>query len=248
MADYDVFAHGGAQYPLTSSTANSLLRDADPAIFYALDFLAWSLERYMGERIAEIVAASGFGTTQITGACAGSVPYDPTDYLTEQQFKFPLLAMWRTEDKLKEQNSVARSNACEVEIAYILPPLTGSQAEALIPALRAAVAIIDKSVRRGWNASYTPPNGAAGDVVWGDEAANIQAIDVTTARYGHVPGLDGSGLKFPAVVIGAVIHERDEAVAGAFEAMAGADVAVDLKDSDADTNVADFVEFAVETD
>ena len=53
----DQFGYGGAVYPLTSSTTNSLLRDADPALFYVLEFLSWGLGHYLDARIT---AATGF--------------------------------------------------------------------------------------------------------------------------------------------------------------------------------------------
>lgn len=241
MVDYASFAHGAVVYPLTTSTGNSLLQDADPAIFHALDYLAWSLEYFMGTRITEVVA-SLTPAPPFDSAVGSSIPYDPTDYLTTEQFTFPMLAVWRSEDKLKDQSEVWRTNACAVGIAYVLPPLSAGQAEALLPTLHAAKSIIDHAVRQGWHPEYTPQGGAEGDRVWGSDHANLQTIDVTEAKYGHFPALDGSGLKFPAVVIDAVIHERDEAVAGAFETMAGANLNVDLEDDATDTTIADFVQ------
>ena len=60
---------GGAAYntgnpyarPLTSSTANTLLRDADPAVYYALEFFAQVIRTHIGTRLlAEATAAEGY--------------------------------------------------------------------------------------------------------------------------------------------------------------------------------------------
>src|SRR5579872_7429478 len=97
------FKWGGVVYPLTSATTNALLQDADPAIFYALDFYASMLQQYLGARwSAECTRAnrSDIGANVVQS----KVPYDPSDYLTTEQLSFPLLAVYRTRSTEAEQS------------------------------------------------------------------------------------------------------------------------------------------------
>lgn len=240
MVDYAQWGHGGATYPLTASTSNSLLRDADPALFFALDFWGWAIGHALNARVAAMVAT--MTRPPLASALAESVPYDIADYLTTKQFKFPLLAVWRDDDKMRDLTAARRTNACNVSLAYVLPALDAAQAEQLLPLRRAVVATIDKLTRQGWHPSYTPPGDALGGVVWGEDNANIQAVDIVAAEYGYLPALDKTDVKFPAVLIQAVIHERDEVVAGALEAFAGADVNIDVRDEATSTTVSNVVQ------
>ena len=93
MADFGTFQYGGTAYPLTASTANSLLRDADPSLYYALDYFAAMITQHVGARL--IAESAGF-SSPITAAVVQVAPMDPAPYLLQQQFKFPLLSVSRS--------------------------------------------------------------------------------------------------------------------------------------------------------
>jgi len=239
MADFDQFGYGASVYPLTSSTSSSLLRDADPALFYLLEFLSWGLGHYLDARIT--AATNQVPSLSIVSrAVAYSTPLNPAPFLTQQQFKFPLLAIYRVDDELRDQSQVWRTNDCTLAIEYVLPPLDSAQAEQLIPLLKSARDVVDRLCRVGHHPSFTPTGGTAGAGPFGPSFGGIAAIDVKRAKFGAYPNTEGK-LDFPAVVLECVMTERTEPVTGALEAFKAADVHVDSKASDTDTTLTDLV-------
>src|SRR4051812_49159533 len=95
MSDYQGFLHGNVEYPLdlSATTTYSLLRDADPCVYYALEFFASVITTHLGARLLE--EATAVGMTRITAAVAETIPLDPDPYLAEGHYRFPLLAVYR---------------------------------------------------------------------------------------------------------------------------------------------------------
>ena len=121
MADFGTFQYGGVSYPLTSSTANSLLRDADPSLYFALDYFASVISTHVGTRL--IAESAGF-PSPITKAVMQVAPMDPAPYLLQQQFQFPLLVAYRVKDSYGRRTVTWQEDVGEWQVAYILPPLT----------------------------------------------------------------------------------------------------------------------------
>ena len=167
MGDYSSFGGGGAAYPLPASTANSLLKDADPAIYYALDFFANVIQIHSGARISAEASAAGGGLS-IPNLPPTQLPYDPFPYLKELQTaaKLPLLAIFRKGGNLTARTVSLQHDEANVTMQYILPPLTAGQAERLIPALKAVKDILHNRGEQGWDPAYTPPGDVLGGKVW----------------------------------------------------------------------------------
>jgi len=234
--DYAGFRRGAVQYPIATASSNSLLRDADPVVFYALDYFAGVLETHLSARL--LTEASAVGITW-SGAVAYKTPLDPTPYLSHEQFKFPLLCVYRKRVTLNDHTGGRRRAVHELECAYIFPPLSAGQAERLVPALHAAADIIDDRTDQGFD-----PNYLEGALVWGPSYANLEAISFKEGSFGAFPGLDGNA--FPAWYGTFTATEANEIVEtgyGAFEAFAGSNVSEHVYDRATDTTVQNVVQF-----
>lgn len=241
MTDNAVQEVGGIVLPLPTQGSNTLLRDADPALFYSLDFYGAMVTQYCGARIVQ--AASSF-TQPITNAVAGLFPWDPAPYLQELQAHLPLLAVYRTRSKLTWKTIGWESDHCSFRVEYILPPLTAGQHEQVGVVLRAIVATLRKLTRQGFDPSYTPPGGNLGDIVWGQgqRYALIEQIELKEDTYA---GYQNAGnLYMPAVAIDGEWWERDmypPAGLANRDKFAGADVTVNAVASDG-TSIPSFIQ------
>lgn len=223
MADYSQFREGGAQFPLVSSTSAALLFDADPAVYYLLDYLTTVLNTHLGARFAaELGRAPAMALPQVNGQAAGVVamamPYDPTPYLTQEQIGFPLLAVYRKSEKYARKRYSWMSREAEIGVTYVLPPLTGAQAERLRPLLGAVGQVIDNRIENMFDPSYQ-----GGLTVWA--TANIEEISLASAQYGDFAG---SNLSFPAWNATIRLVERTMPLDSQFGTLAGLDTAIDL--------------------
>ncbi len=246
MTDYAGLKHGAVQYPLpTGGSGNggpgaSLLRDADPAVFYLLEFYKSVLQTHLGARL--LAEASSSGAEQIELAVAETLPLNPEQYLVEHQIKFPLLAAYRKSTKFEDIGGQKHS-VDEIEVAYVLPPLQAGEAERLLPILKAVVSVLDNRTEQGMDPAYTPSaslGAAAGDLVW--ELAGVASANVKSATYGgYTPA---ESLFFPAVILTVELKERSDVAVTEFEDLSGANVSIDLEDPVQETTVADFVQIA----
>lgn len=248
MTDYQGFTHGAAEFPLAlgTTTGNSLLRDADPFVYYALEYFASVLNTHMSARLLQ--EATAVGMTRITSAVAETLPYHPGEYLTQAHVKFPLLALYRKEGKFEYQGTRKRS-VDQLELVYVLPPLTPGEHERLFPILKAVASIVDNRAEQGFDPSYTPsaPTGTAGDRVWSSTRAGADRVDVIAVNYDG--GFASSPDVFmPAVVITIAATQRYEVLLTELEEFAGANVAIDHEDPATQTTEADFIEFETQAE
>lgn len=238
MTDYQGFIHGGTTFPLATATGRSLLRDADPAVFYTLEFFSAVLTYHLNARLLEEVAGSG--AAHIAGVVAEVVPYSPEPYLVEGHFKFPLLGVYRKQSAPEYVGQRKVWND-QLEVAYVLPPMKAGEAERILPMLRAALAVLDNRAEQGFDPAYTPttPTGTAGEEVWSATRAGVTRARITGAQFGgYSPSAD---LYFPAVTMTLEMRERSEALVSEFGTWAGANV--DIVHAETDGTVIDpFIE------
>ena len=238
MTDYASFKRGGRSYPLPLAVSGSLLLRADPFLFYALEYYKRVLEVHLGAALLE--AASG---TAITSTVAYTSPVDPAPWLTQGQYKFPLLAVYRKRGKLEDRSANWRVTSGQFEVLYILPPLTPADAEKIVPILNAAADVIDDRTFQGVDPLYTPTSGTAGQSPW--EMANCAKVTITDAEWGLFDGFDDElffGLKLTGTVI-----ERAEFVSTDYETFAGTNIDVDQKQQDG-SNIVSVVEANTQQD
>jgi hypothetical protein len=236
MSDYGRFKRGGKTYPLATGTGHSALRDADPFVFYALEFFAKVIETHVGARLMEAAAQ----TTAITAPVVMTVPFDPFPQLLSAHFKFPLLAVYRLGGKLEPATGGQRRDESKFELLYILPPLTAAKAEQVAPLLIAVRDVIDDRADLGKDPTYTPTGGTVADTVW---VAYAGAERVQMSEY-EVGALDGPGkdLFFYALRMEGLVREKADIASDTFEDLAGTDAAVDLTDPSQKTVIVDFVQ------
>lgn len=230
------FKHGGVVYPLTAVTANSLLKDADPAIFYVLEFYASVLTTYIGARLAAEATLAGLTIASPVGY---QLPTDPAAYLTEEQTKFPLLAVYRVRETLRDRTITWRQDVAEWKVAYVLPPLTPGQRERLSPILRAVGRVLDNRTELGFDTAY-----ASGAKILASSYANLESIEVKNATYADWDA--GGDLVFPSVLLTLEVKERGAPVTGAYEALVDVDTNID-NTAASETTVSNAVQIRTET-
>lgn len=230
MTDYATWSYGGVTLPLVSPGTNSLLQDADPAVYYTLDYFQSVINTYIGARLVAEAAKSP-AVSQITSAVSAVLPYDPAPYLTENQFKFPLLALYRSKGSFKDHTIAWPHRIAEMTLQYILPPLNAGQAERLLPALNAVATTIHERIENMFDPSYQ-----SGLKVW--QAAGIESIILQTETYGRWDL--GQGLSFPTWTAKLQVAERVSFAAGGLSPLAGLDLTEDVA-SNQQPSVTDFI-------
>jgi hypothetical protein len=236
---------GGVVLPLVASTGNTLLQDADPALFYALAFVRFLIEHHVGARLVSEATICG---APIAAAVANSIPFDPSPYLTEDQLRFPLLAVYRQSSESVSRSEMWTQSNGTLAINYVLPPLTAGQAERLLPVFHACSAMLARALQLGANAGYTPPGGAAGDPVW--KLASIEKVELGAEKYGVWS--DGGDLVFHTWSAELRISERTaysfsatgDPLATAtqdFQPLADIEIHEDILDTETGATVADIV-------
>ncbi len=148
MPDYDRFRIGGTFFPL--GTTDSLLKTADPAVYYALDFFKSVITTYCDDAFRAWAAVAGLSDLTAAGSVVRAVaPLDIGPDLQNSQLwsKLPVLALYRDRARYN-QKSVARYEQTDRWILdYILPPLSAGQLEVVIPILTAIdKVVLDRSV------------------------------------------------------------------------------------------------------
>lgn len=241
MADYTHFQWGGVTFPMGTSLANPsrpLLRDADPALYWALQYWQAMIIQYMGARL---IAEVGFMTgLPIASAVLDTAHFDPTPYLLDHpEFKFPLLAAYRVEDTFGQRTVTWENTTSQWEVTYVLPRLHWAGARRFIPFLHAVTVCLDNRTTQGFDASYL--NGAQ---VWGAGYANLESIGFTSARYGRFD--DADGVAYYSVSMRATVKERVMPVSGDLSTFAGAASTLDIRDAETASTLEDAIDMATE--
>jgi hypothetical protein len=235
-ADYGTFEFGATALPLTSSTTNSLLLDADPAIAFALDFFAWGIGHYVGARLLAQAALDGLNLPSAVGL---KVSIEPSPFLYSDQFKFPILALYRKHETWDEHTAVWDKSTSHWVLSYVLPPLTPLQQDHLNPILRSVAEVVRRLAHQGYDPGYL-----SGASVWDVSNAGIQRARLIESGYGSYEPIDTNGLYYRALNATVEVLEREMPVTDAFEAFTGADAALDVKDPAQHTVVSDVVDLA----
>lgn len=237
MTDYAGFKHGSVTFPLATGTGNTLLKDADPALFYLLEFYAAVLATHVEDKLLEYATACD---APITEAVAETLPLNPEPYLTEEHINFPLLAVYRKASKPIYIGS-AKHSLDEFDIVYVLPPLEPGQAEQILPILKSVVSVLDNRTEQGMDPTHTPTGGSAGDHVW--QTAGVAEAEIKEIRYGgYAPTED---LFFPSVILQLELKEKSDVLVNEFDEWTRFDANIDIEDSVQETTVADVVQIQV---
>lgn len=222
------FRHGAVSFPLAVATTNGLLRDADPALYYALEFYTAVINAHLSTRLAAEAALISY--SGLTAAVKSALPYNPGPFLTESQTAFPVLALYRGTEQHNERTLSWRMTSSEWVLSYVLPPLNAMQAERLAPALNAVKVIVENRTEVGFD-----PNYASGAKVFGSSYANLEGIDVRSSQF-ELWDL-GQQLPFHALTMTLSVRERQSMASGTFEDMSRIDTDFALPDHEDDESV-----------
>lgn len=151
--DYQSLRVGNLRTPLTITSGQTLLQDADPSLYNLIGFFEAVIRIHLGARFNQAVQAAGL--PELDGyVVASTVPYDPAYYLTEAQFPFPILACYRLDSKVIERTRHYSQKISTWGFDYVLPPLSAGQAEQLLPILAAVESVLLDRIDRGFDPSY----------------------------------------------------------------------------------------------
>lgn len=229
MTDYASFKIGAVTYPLpmpgsgVGGVGASLLRDADPPIFYLLEFYQRLLEIHIQPRLMAEAAAGNI--PQIERAVHEALPLDPERFLLENEINVPLLAAYRKSSKTVFLTRI-KHFVDDVEVVYVLPAMRAGQAERILPILKSVYNLFDNRTEMGSDPSYTPtsPTLTAGASFW--EPAGVTKAGVTGASYGAYDATEK--LFFPCVKISLEMIERSDYALTEFEEADRYDVDINL--------------------
>jgi hypothetical protein len=226
MTDYATHAFGSVDYPLTEELDNSFLKDADPALYWILDYVAWAIDRHAGARIEAEATRCKVPIKQAVGS---TTPWDPSRALVDKAFsKYPVLGLYRTSEKFTEHSRGWLRSDGTWELLYVLPPIPWQQWEKFSPVLRTVARVVLLALEQGHDPSYE--SNAA---VYDEDHAGIQSISVGDAAYGTID--DSEGLITYAVTMTITVKERQSPTN--FSAMTRADHDVTVHDPVTNTDV-----------
>lgn len=227
--EYAALKFGGLVTPLTASTANPLLQDADPALWTVLSFFQALIPIHLGARWDEEFTRAGL--TQFVGDTPGglhrstalAVPYDPTLFMGSAQLVPPLLAVFPVEEQFSEHTRNWVQATQTWKVLWVLPPLVVDQYFSLSPFLRAAAKVLTERTEGGHDPSW---NGDQNIITLG----TIAYIAVTKARYGNIPQLN-TELFFPTLELELEVREQKGPTPVDQTALAGDDATIEVQDS-----------------
>jgi hypothetical protein len=245
--DYSAFQVGNVVQPISTTSTNPLLQDADPALYYALDFWTFVIVNYPGPRLVQALTNAGvfYANQAIAAAVAQSYPWAPLPEQLENQFRFPLLCAYRKKGQTNWRSVGYETDSWSIELQYILPPMNAAQTEQVIPIFNAIAQALRRKSTDGWDPAYTPPGGVLGDQVWSAPYANVEEAGFGTDRYPQKNQSDfaeivwlqsgeAGDIYFPTLTMQGYFRERDmykTSLAGPSK-FAGADITGNLKADD----------------
>jgi hypothetical protein len=221
MADYGQFKFGNTVYPLTSSLSNSLLKDANPPLYYALDYLTQMLTTHIGARFDAACVAAGLPS--LAGIVKTALPYDPIEDLLTQQIQFPLLAVWEKESITEKKSFSWYHSKKTWNLLFVLPPLTSSQKELLYPILYAADAVIRRSIEQGYDPAYN-----SSEEVWSASFGGLEKIQLSKSQFGNLPSIKNDQMFFPTLLLTIEASVKEEFNTNMLSTLSGMDITQQL--------------------
>jgi hypothetical protein len=220
VASTNKFRHGGVEYPLTASTANELLEDADPAVHFALELFSSAIKTYAGDRLLAQAAREGLN---FPSAVEKTIHVEPTPFLLSDQLVFPILCLYRSDDDWGHLTVAHDKCASTWEWAYVLPPLTPRQIEQLQPILRSVSVIVSTFAMQSFDPQYDATRTLR-------DLSGIMRMRAGPAKYGEFEPVDGDNKRWWRAIVGKLLVEErtDLVVPSALEPFEGFDLTADL--------------------
>lgn len=212
-------------FPLTTSTSNTVLRDADPGLWHILRFYVGVLKLHLQPRFNAILSSLNLDQYE-NKVVAQAIPYDPLPFSTESQYKFPLLAVYRRNESYDWKSISHYQIKSNLDLLYVLPPLSSpTQLKAVQPFLSAAAKVFLDRTMHGSDQNLENQKH-----YWQD--AGIQSIHFASSEYGTIPGSD-SKIVFPTLHSTIQLEERHLFTSEPgfnFEELVSISLSLDLRD------------------
>lgn len=151
--EYGYFKLQNVEYPLSSSTIEKSNKVCDPGLNRLVEFID-------GMLIIHIQDYWNALTTKIklpelnNKVVEDAIQYDPEQYFQGMQYKFPLLAVFRTEEEKFEKTVGWYAWKGVFKFRYILPNLTAAQANTFVPVLKSIRDIVNDRIEQGYDPNY----------------------------------------------------------------------------------------------
>lgn len=198
MADYQKFKWGNVTFPLAAATTNTLLQDADPALYHALAYWKAVLIYHLGSRL---VAEATLVNLPITTAVADTIHFDPGPFLLDHaEVRFPLLAAYRVSSNTNDRTVTWEHTEAEWDVAYVLPTRHWGGMRRVQPIFHAVELVLTNRTTQGFDPSYL-----SGAKVWGTSYAGIERIGFIRSSYGRYE--DAQGITYDSLVMRALVKE-----------------------------------------
>lgn len=229
--------HGGVEYPLTEATDNTLLRDADPGLYYALQLFESALDTYVKPRLLTQALLEGF---RFPSAVEKTIPFEPTPFLLSEHLSFPIFCLYRSEEDWDTPTKAFLGDESLWEWAYVLPPLTPRQIEKLHPILRSVSVVISTFASQSFD-----PEWEGGSTL--RDLSGIQKMKPGRVKYGAFEHIQENDRWWRAVTGQLKVQERSAIVAEAFPRFTGSSIQMDVTAPDG-TTVEDLFTVSTPTD
>jgi hypothetical protein len=236
-----VFQVGGVKFPLTSTSGNDLIVDADPLIFHWLQFCKSVITTHLGNRFAQAATAAnltGADGNLITSPVKQLVPYSPADYLQEVQFKFPLLSADRFNETYKEETRQWYEISFQMQMLYMLPPLTAAQMYKLNSFRSNVTKVLLDRLELGWDPSYNN-----GELIF--KTAGIEEIKFVKSDYLGLENPANVKTFFPTVMMTFDVKERKNHIDGSFPDLTSINGSTEISDGNQANNY-DMIDWQVD--
>ena len=190
--------------------SDDLFSAFDPAVSRLIDFCKTVIVAELGEgwdRAKTTLTNDDLRTVSVVEDTCYTEPR--RSLMREANFTFPLLAVYRTEEKHDLRNLRERQAKTTFMIDYILPPLPAEDERRVIAVLNAVAKCLTTAFEDQGHPAF---NGGRAAFFYTDRPreAIFASIGTSKVRYGRAAlGQDGEGVEFPVVQLTVEATETD---------------------------------------
>lgn len=226
MTDYKRWKHGSVVYPLTDDTSNTLLFDADPALYYAIELFTEVIKVSVGDRLLSQSALHGYA---FPSAVEKTIHYEPTPFLLADEIVFPLFCLYRSEEQWEHHTASFEKDSSVWEWAYVLPPMEPAAIAAIHPILRSVSVAVSKFAMRSFN-----PDVADGNTL--RDLSGIMKMHAGPVRYGTFEPAEGERKWWRALMGKLFVQEKSDFVLEDLKTFEGANISAPIDTPDGVTD------------
>lgn len=215
------FKVGSVVSPTTSSLSNLPLDDLDPIIYGLQRYLYNVLDLHLGDRLSAERVAQGLSDGYVNQILS----YNPLPFKGMNEYKFPLMAIYRTEDEFENTTLAKYSVKSNIEILFLFEPWDTNQYERLHPFLRGISNIFVNRLKNSYDINYND-----GEEVLKD--TGIEEVRIINTSYNKFAGINGNNeIHFPGLLLTIEVKEIESDYSGnSVDTLEGIDTGYDTDD------------------